>query len=268
MAYGAKNRSVDIGGKSMDYVSFGVGKKNLVMIPGVGDGLRTVKGLASNLSRSFRIFAKDYKVYIFSRKNGLEKGCTTRDMARDLIKAMELLGIGKADVFGISQGGMIAQYMAIDYPEAVNKLILAVTAARPTPTLLENTARWLEMAEKSDYKGIMIDSTEKSYSEKMLKKYRPLYPILCSVGKPKSFERFIIQVRSVVNHNSFDELKRIDCPTLVLGGDSDITLGSEAAAEISGEIRDCETYIYEGLGHAAYDEARDFNARVLEFLNR
>ena len=46
MLYNAYNGSVCVGNSEMDYVSFGNGNKNLIMLPGLGDGLATVKGLA------------------------------------------------------------------------------------------------------------------------------------------------------------------------------------------------------------------------------
>ena len=41
-----KDGTVKIGNISLNYISFGKGKKNLIMIPGLGDGLKTVKGTA------------------------------------------------------------------------------------------------------------------------------------------------------------------------------------------------------------------------------
>lgn len=46
MLYNPKNDTVVIGETDMDFISFGVGKKILVMLPGLGDGLKTVKGTA------------------------------------------------------------------------------------------------------------------------------------------------------------------------------------------------------------------------------
>ncbi len=46
MLYNAYNGSVCVGNSEMDYVSFGNGNKNLIMLPGLGDGLATVKGMA------------------------------------------------------------------------------------------------------------------------------------------------------------------------------------------------------------------------------
>ena len=53
----------------MDYVTFGKGKQPLVIIPGLGDGLQTVKGMAMPFSITYRILAKRYKIYVFSRIN-------------------------------------------------------------------------------------------------------------------------------------------------------------------------------------------------------
>ena len=64
----------------------------------------------------------------------MNKGYSTRDMAEDLAFGMQTLGITRAKVLGVSQGGMIAQYLAIDHPELVDRLVLAVTLSRPNET--------------------------------------------------------------------------------------------------------------------------------------
>ena len=124
MIYQAKNDTVTVRGGDMDYIRFGTGERILIMIPGLGDGLRTVKGTAKPMAAMYREFTRDFTVYAFSRVNNLPAGHTTRDMARDLAQAMEQLGIEKADILGVSMGGMIAQHLAIDHPRKVDKLVL------------------------------------------------------------------------------------------------------------------------------------------------
>lgn len=63
-----KSGSVRIGSTEMYYVSFGSGSRNLIVLPGLSDGLATVKGKGLILSVSYRRFMKDYTVYMFSRK--------------------------------------------------------------------------------------------------------------------------------------------------------------------------------------------------------
>ena len=265
MFWNAQNGSVSIGDADMDYVSFGKGRDALIMLPGLGDGLTTVKGMAIPMAITYRMFACNYKVYIFSRKNYLPEGYSTRDMARDQAEAMKKLGISKAKVVGISQGGMIAQYLAIDYPELVEKLILAVTLSKQNEMVREAVTKWIGMAMQGSYKDLMIDTAEKSYSERYLRKYRRLYPLLGKIGKPKDFSRFMIQATSCIGHDAYAELENIICPVLVIGGDNDRIVGVNASYEIADKIKDCELFIYKGLGHAAYEEARDFNKRVQDF---
>ena len=81
MLYNAKNGTIQIGNTEMDYIRFGTGGRILVMLPGLGDGLRSVKGTALPMALTYRAFAKGFTVYAFSRKNGLPQGYTTREMA-------------------------------------------------------------------------------------------------------------------------------------------------------------------------------------------
>lgn len=266
MFYNAKNQTVTLGDTELDFVSFGTGTKNLVMIPGLGDGLKTVKGTAVPFALLYRMFAKQYKVYMFNRKNQLEQEYTTREMAADQAAAMKKLGIEKACVMGISQGGMIAQYLAADYSQMVEKLVLAVTLCRPNETVQAVVGNWLKLAQVQDFKGIFIDTAEKTYSEKKLKTYRPLYPALSLFGKPKSLERFLIQANACIHHDASDVIGKIECPTLVIGGDEDKIVGKDAAQEVARRIPDSTLVIYNGLGHGAYEEADDFNSLVLSFF--
>ena len=50
-----------------DYIRFGTGPKALVILPGLGDGLKTVRGAALPMAWMYRMFAKDFTVYMFSR---------------------------------------------------------------------------------------------------------------------------------------------------------------------------------------------------------
>ena len=107
---------------------------------------------------------------------------------------------------------------------------------------------------------------EKTFTEDKLKKYRVLYPILTRVGKPKNFNRLIVQANACLHHNTYDELDKIKCPTLVIGGDSDKVVGKNASKEMAIRINKSKLILYKGLGHGAYEEAKDFNQQVLSFL--
>lgn len=246
----------------MDYIRFGSGERVMVMIPGVGDGLKTVRGMALPFALMYRALARDFTVYVFSRRANLTPGETTRDMAADLNDAMATLGLYGAAVAGVSQGGMIAQWLALDHPDRVGRLALVVTLSRPNPTAEAVIEGWLDMAGRGDYRGIMVDTAERSYSPKKLRMERWTYRLLGSVGKPKSFERFVIQARSCLTHDAYAELPRIACPTLVIGGREDRIVSGAASEEIAARIPGCQLYLYDGLGHGLYEEAPDFLERL------
>lgn len=260
------NIKVLIDGNELEYVTFGKGEKILVVLPGLSDGVTTVKGKKLLLSQYYKAFGRHFRVYIFSRKQGLTKGYTTRDMARDQKRAMDTLKIDKAYVMGISQGGMIAQHLAIDYPQVVERLVLGVTVSRQNKTITQSVSRWIDMAKANDSSALTIDTMELTYTEKTLKKYRPFYFILKKINKPKSFDRFIIQANACITHDTYDNLNKISCKSLIIGGGSDRVVGKNTSKEMAEQIKDSKLIVYDDLGHAAYEEAKEFNNEILNFL--
>jgi len=266
MIYNAKNGNVKIRNTDMDYISFGTGKKILIMIPGLGDGLMTVRGKALPMACMYGIFAKDFTVYMFSRTNELEEGCTCRDMARDLKEAMDKLGIERANVLGVSQGGMIAECLAIDYPEKVERLILTVTIGRQNEVLQSVVRSWIELARQNKFGEVMKDVTVRMYTEEWAQKYRFIIPLLGLYPAPKNPTRFITMATACIIHDVYDELDKISAPTLVIGGGKDRTVGPDAAGELAERIKGSELLIYPEYGHGLYDQAKDFNQKVYDFF--
>lgn len=267
MLWNAKNGQISVGDSEMSYVSFGRGEKAFVILPGLSDGLTTVKGKALLLAKPYSRFLDRYTVYMFSRKDRLPAEYTIRQMAADQAEALRQLGLRGASVMGVSQGGMIAQYLAIDRPETTDRLVIAVSAPRANETIRACIARWIAYAEQGDHRQLMIDSAEMSYSEPYLKKYRKLYPLLGHVGRPADYGRFLSSARAILSFDASGELGKIACPALIIGGADDRIVGAEASFEMKERIAGSGLYVYPGLGHAAYEEAaEDFNGRVFRFL--
>lgn len=263
----AKNENIIINGHDFDYISFGSGRDVLIMLPGVGDGFKTAKGMAVPFAFMYRMFAVSFRVYVFSRRNDLPDGFTSADMADDLSNIMDALDIGAAHIFGVSQGGMIAQQMAIRHPEKVKSLVLAVTAARPTRIMREALESWLLMAERNDYKGIMLDTAERSYTGTYLERGKRMNKLI-ALAKPKSYERFRILCESCLSHDVYEDLPEIRCPVYIIGASLDRVLGPEASAEMHEVIPGSEIYMFEGYSHGVYEQAKDFNEMALRWLWR
>ncbi len=263
-----KNGCVKVGDTDMYYVAFGRGEKKLIVLPGLSDGLATVKGKAWILSKPYKRFFSDYTVYMFSRKNSMPEGYTIEDMADDQVEAIRALKIERASVLGVSQGGMIAQCIAVRHPEVVKRLILAVTAPYANEVVKKSVSSWIDMVKRDRHKSLMIDTAEKMYSEKYLKKNRKYFPLISKFTKPKSYDRFLKNAEAILRFDVKRELYKINCPTLILAGSDDKTVGNDAPFELNEAIPDSELYVYEGLGHGAFEEAKDFYDRVLKFLDK
>ena len=197
----------------------------------------------------------------------MPEGFSTADMADDINTIMEKTGIEKASVFGVSQGGMISQQLAIRHPDKVERLVLAVTASRPNEIMKEALLSWMEMADRDDYAGIMLDTAKRSYTGEYLERGIRMNKIL-ALMKPKDYARFKILCQSCLEHDAYDQLTKIKCPTFIVAGDKDMVLGSEASIEMNERISGSSLYMYEGFSHGVYEQAKDFNDRVISWLER
>lgn len=265
MLYGLIESDVDISSGKLNYIAFGTGQKNLIIIQGLN--VRDVKGTGASLTLMYKIFEKDYRVYFFDRRNVVKEGLTNWELAEDIYCAMKVLNITSADVFGVSQGGMIALALTLEHPKCINKLVLGVTSSRANENIKKVVNKWISCALNKDYITINKETFSLMYTEKYLRKYKLFMPFLIRMIKPGDFNRFAILASAIVNFDCYDRLNEIKCPVLVLGGEKDMITTAKASIEIAEKLG-CEIYMYPEFGHAAYDEAKDFNGRIYEFLSK
>ena len=263
MIFNAKEHVLTLGNVHMNYITFGTGTKHLVMIQGLNT--RSIKGKAFLLACMYRIFAKDYTVYLFDRRDEIYKEITVRELALDIAAAMDALGIKKADIVGVSQGGMIAQYLAIDRPDLVHKLVLAMTLSQNNACVRAVIQHWISLTDQGKMKELVADMAVKMYSQTYVKRYKPLMSLLTLLQKPKDVPRFLLLAKSCLTCSTYRKLHKIQCPVFVIGARNDQIVSGEASEELATKLG-CRIYIYEQLGHAAYEEAKDFNQRVYDFL--
>lgn len=268
MLYNARNGKIKFPDGVMEYIRFGTGERQLVLLPGLGDSLRSMGGLAIPMALMYRTFGKDFTVHVFGRKYPAPEGAGTREMARDVKRAMDTLKICRADLVGVSMGGMISQFIAADFPEKVNKLVLTVTCPCPNPTLEAAVGEWEDLARKGDHTAFMESNLRLIYSDRYYRKNAWTLPLVGALTKPKSYEPFLVCARACRTHDALSRLKEIQAPTLVLGGEQDHCLSGDASRLLADQIPGSELVMYPDLGHGLYEEAKDFQGRVLGFLLR
>ena len=150
-------------------------------------------------------------------------------LAADAVGLLDALEIERTDVFGMSLGGMIAQELALGWPERVDRLVLGCThcggehAARP---------------DREAGKAFALDTDD--WAERM----RLLAPFAFSArvdaeqleafvakksGDVQSREGYRGQIAAVLAHDTYDRLPGIECPTLILTGDDDRVIPGESS---------------------------------------
>jgi len=263
-----KNGCVKVGNTDMYYVAFGEGEKKLVVLPGLSDGLWTVKGKAMLLAGSYKRFFRDYTVYMFSRKNEIPEGYSIEDMADDQALAMRNLGIDRAIVMGVSQGGMIAQFLAANHSELVEKLILVVTAPYANETIKSVVTKWIEMTQNASHTELMLDTAEKVYTKEFNEKNKRYLPLVARFTKPKNYDRFCKNAYAILDFDARQVLSKIKCPTYIMSGNNDNTVGNDAPYELRDAIENSEMIIFDGLGHGLFEEDKDFYNKVFEICER
>jgi len=191
---------------------------------------------------------------------------STRMMADDTVKLMDVLGIEKAHIMGLSMGGMITQELAINYPQRVMKLVLASTYARQD----ETSGDTLEQAE-----FLHVAPEKKASALIGLAFNKPFYRF--TFGLLAGFQtRFIGasgrvgiagQSEACLKHDTLDRLSSITAPTLVIVGTGDRIIKPVSSEVIARKIPNAKLVKVEGASHYFSFEMKNvFNREVLNFL--
>ncbi len=249
----------------MDYISFGSGEKSFVILPGLS--IHSVMNLKNAIEEAYKDFTDEYTIYVFDRAKNIQEGYSIQDMAKDTATKMKALNIENADVFGASQGGMIAEYLAIDYPELVHSMVLGSTLAKTNDTFESVVDTWIDLANKKDENQLLESFVSLVYSQATVDAY---HDTLISSNKgisDEEYERFIILASACKDFDCSKKLKKIQCPVLVLGSKGDQIATAKGSKQIS-KILDCDIYLYDSnYGHGVYDEASDYKQRCLDFFD-
>lgn len=197
---------------------------------------------------------------------------TTSMMADDTVGLMDHIGVEKAHVLGVSMGGMIAQELAINHPERVDKLVLGCTLARRDEKsgFSSELNEALEAYEKSprdeaslrrSFSATIPLSVDKWYSRVF---YLPLVKFAIRFSALKGIDG---QVEAMSAHNAADRLGMIKAPTLVITGTKDRAIKPVSSEVIASLVPKAKLVKVVGGGHSFFIEMRNrFNSEVLDFL--
>lgn len=210
----------------------------LVMLHGAGSNSAVWAGDA-------RVYGPHFRVYAVDLIGEPGKSAPARPpwdgpaFAEWLADVLDGLGLGRASLLGISQGGWTALKFATTYPERVERLVLlapgGVVADRPSFLLRAVSSSLLGKRGADSLKRLVLGDTAlpadlDEYITLIMNEFRP------RVGALPLF--------------SDTELARLTMPVLMIGGDRDAIRDEEAiAARLEAVLPQAETVILPGVGH-------------------
>ena len=253
----------------MDYFKFGSGEEIFVIIPGLS--VQSVMNSAGAIAEAYKIFADCYTVYVLDRRKEPPASYSVYDMAADTAQARGKLDIKKANIFGASQGGMIASVIATEHPELIKNLILGSTSSKVTGPQLQTIKKWIKLAKERKTEDLYLSFGEALYPKETFENLRTALINAAKTVTDEELLRFTILANAIEDFDITNDLKKIACPTLITASDDDAVLGADASELIAKHLSKetyHEIYIYHGCGHAAYDTAIDYKERILKFLTR
>jgi pimeloyl-ACP methyl ester carboxylesterase len=218
--------------------------------------------------------SKNFKTVLFDNRGAgrtevSDKEYTIRLFADDTAGLMEALRISKSNVLGISMGGEIAQELALNYPEKVEKLVLCSTtcghggsASKEVHDTLMRAGRAPPGEERTRMTLPLVFTKEfvdrnpeiiQSYVQRVLRV--PTLP-----------EAFLRQARPAVSFNAFDRVSGIRAPTLVLHGKRDVLVPPDNGSILAKAIPNAKLVLLEESAHLLAEDMEEATNAITEFL--
>jgi pimeloyl-ACP methyl ester carboxylesterase len=215
---------------------------------------------------------QSFSIYLMSRRPNMPKGYTAQDMSNDFAEMVRRDIGGPVHIMGMSSGGSSAMHFAVDHPDLVNKLVLAMTAHQLNENGKQVAAIWRDLALAGDwpalYQRMGVDVAEGSTPEWITRLMMRLFG-KALLGTPKSGSDFAIVLDSDIHLDVVHKLPLIRQPTLVIGGENDPFYGADNIRETARLIPNAELCLLRNGGHAVVKtQTKEFEDAILNFLQR
>jgi len=261
-------RRVIIGYSSngLPYACIGSGARNLVVFVGLEFQHKPPSGIMLRMSTGYLSGLEDsYKIYVVSRRPELPPGYSLSDMSDDYAVMIKNELGGEADIIGVSTGGAIAQHFAIDHPNLVRRLVLAMTGFRLTEEAKELQLKVADLARKGNRRAASALLGTAIIRRGIAKHFFKLFMgLMGPLMIPTDPSDGIVEIEAEDRHDLSDHLDKIKADTLVIGGEEDFFY---PVRETAGRIPNARLVLYPRLGHnAMFARSRQFGEEIRAFL--
>lgn len=199
-----------------------------------------------HLAARHRVIVPDLRGH--GRSRGFPPPFTVAQLASDLPRLLDHLGIGSTAVLGYSQGGAIAQQFALDYPDRCDRLILACTYAFNMATFREKLEGYLAPFLINALGMKRFAELVVSQGAKHLSQERGDW--LAGLISDQDRKLMVTAWRETMAFDSRDRLGELKCPTLIVAGSSDQAVPMHHAKILHEGISGSHPIVIDGADHA------------------
>jgi pimeloyl-ACP methyl ester carboxylesterase len=247
-------------------------------VHGEGEPLLCVHGLACDTLAwlpQLAAFSAEFRTVIFDNRDVGQSSIADgdyeiADMARDALALADELDLDGFHLLGISMGGAIAQEIALQAPERVRTLTLAVTFpaggayARRLSEVWGERVRQVSREQHID-ELMLLNHSEQFYESPETVAW--LRGMILQNPHPQPPDAFCRQIAACGRHDTRDRLGELSVPTHVIGSERDILVPVWKSKEIASLIPGARLTVIPGAPHgASLERAEEFNSAVLGFI--
>ncbi|MGF6888751.1 pimeloyl-ACP methyl ester carboxylesterase [Nocardia sp. GAS34] len=234
----------------------------LLLIAGQSNNHHWWDGIRDDFHDTHRTITLDYRGTGDSDKPDIVY--STPGFADDAIAALDDLGIDRADVYGTSMGGRVAQWVAARHPDRVRALVLGCTSAGGKHSIERGSDIRHLLADPATSHQTLLDLM---YTPDYLARTTGPYQTLGDPDMPSYAQRRHLIASH--RHDAWDALPDIAAPTLVIHGADDRFNPAANAPLIAERIPGAQVRLIPGARHAYFEEFRSVaSPLVKKFLAR
>lgn len=219
------------------------------------------------LSTQFNLLAMDLPGH--GRSGRQHDKCTLENLAESVADTLKNIVAGPVHIVGLSVGGMIAQLLALRYPELVKSLFLVATQCTLSDDVREVMRRRAFMARSEGMKRLAKETCTRWLPASFIAQRPDVAERVINTLLSNDAENFASIWDAISALNLENSLPAIRCRTLVMSGEQDNNAPVAAGMLIASLIPDARFVSVPGAGHLLPSEKPDiFNQTLCEFIGR
>lgn len=264
--YYALERYTEIQGVKICYLEWGASNPEaMVFIHGLSGNVQNWWDQFEDFRDQYRVIVPDLPGHGKSAKPE-EFDYSVPDFANIVIQLMDQLNIKKAHIIGNSMGGAIAGYLAIHYPDRVNRLVLSDSAGIKSIPLINLAPlatplafRLTGVTSAKQYKGTSPKQMARAEMNASFRNTNEEFPYL------KALDKSLSQLAKI---DLTDDLSKIQAKTLLIWGDNDNLVPLSVSKTFLKNIPDSQLYVVKKGAHTPnMNKPKEFNCALQKFLN-